>query len=110
MLTRPLRPSPRFIKLHPALLPLQNLIHILNGYVSNRVFFEGGYPNSRNSVPTLADSGFFKNFLHQDGIKSTVSWVFKDLKLKISEGYNQNWSEPSEILNLRSLTTPKTKL
>ena len=53
------------------------------------------------AICTLADSGFFKNF-------STVSWVFEDLKFKISEGYYQNWSEPSEILNLRSSTTPET--
>ena len=51
---------------------------------------------------------FFLNFLYQGGVKSTVSWVFEDLKFKISEGYNQNWSEPSEILNLRSSTTPET--
>ena len=28
---------------------------------------------------TVADSGFFKNFLYQGGVKSTVSWVFEDL-------------------------------
>ena len=68
----------------------------------------------------LADSRFFKNFLYQCGVKSTVSWVFEDLKFKISEGYvgvflnwaesgkDQFWSEPSEILNLRSSTTPET--
>ena len=82
-----------------------------------------------NGVRTLADSGFFKNFLYQGGVKSTVLWVFEDLKFEISEGYDQNWcfphsaqlavsaklrqltgqsgkqqfgSEPSEILNLRS--------
>ena len=55
----------------------------------------------------LADSGFFENFLYQGGVRSTVSWVFEDLKFKISEGYDQNWSEPSEILNLRSSTTPE---
>ena len=43
---------------------------------------------------TLADSGFFKNFLYQDGVKSTVFWVFEDLKFKISEGYDQNWCFP----------------
>ena len=42
--------------------------------------------------------------MYQGCVKSTVSWVFEDLKFKISE----NWSEPSEILNLRSSTTPKT--
>ena len=66
-------------------------------------------------VCTLAESGFFKNFLYQ--VKSTVSWVFEDLKFKISEGYDPNWcfpdsaqfwSKPSEILNLRSSTTPET--
>ena len=59
-------------------------------------------------VPTLADSRFFKNFLYQGGVKSTVSWIYENLKFKILEGYNQNWSEPSEILKLRSSTTPKT--
>ena len=75
--------------------------------------------------------------MYQGGVKSTVSWVFEDLKFKISEGYDPNWcfpdsaqlavsaklrqllnwaesgthqfgSEPSEILILRSSTTPKT--
>ena len=40
-----------------------------------------------HDVCTLADSGFFKKFLYQGGVKSTVSWVFEDLKFKISEGY-----------------------
>ena len=44
-----------------------------------------------STVYILADSGFFKNFLYQGGVKSTVSWVFEDLKFKISEGYDQNW-------------------
>ena len=46
--------------------------------------------------------------MYQSGIKSTVSWVFEDLKFKISEGYDQFGSKPSEILNLRSSTTPET--
>ena len=45
-------------------------------------------------LPTLADSGFLKNFLYQGGVKSTVSWVFEDLKFKISEGYDPNWCFP----------------
>ncbi len=45
-------------------------------------------------VCTVADSRFFKNFLHQGGVKSTVFWVFEDLKFKISEGYDQNWCFP----------------
>ena len=45
-------------------------------------------------IYTLADSGFFLNFLYQDGFKSTVFWVFEDLKFKILEGYNQNWCFP----------------
>ena len=63
-----------------------------------------------NYVWTLANSGFFKNFLYQGGVTSTVFWVFEDLKFKISEGYDQFGSEPSEILNLsiRSSTTPET--
>ena len=48
---------------------------------------------------TLADSGFFKDFQYQGGVKSTgafeqlkfkVSGVFEDLKFKISEGQDQN--------------------
>ena len=42
----------------------------------------------------LADSGFFENFLYQGGVKSTVFWVFEDLKFKVSEGYDQNWCFP----------------
>ena len=45
-------------------------------------------------VCTLADSGCFKKFLYQGGVKSTVSWVFKDLKFKISEGSDPNWCFP----------------
>ena len=37
-------------------------------------------------VGRLADSGYFKNFMCQGGVKSTVFWVFEDLKFKISEG------------------------
>ena len=43
---------------------------------------------------TLADSGIFKNFLYQGGVKSTVYWVLEDLKFKISEGSDQNWWFP----------------
>ena len=50
-------------------------------------------------VCTIADQG---------GVTSIVSWVFEDLKFKISEGYDQFVSEPSEILNLKSSPTPKT--
>ena len=37
-------------------------------------------------VCMLADSGVLKNVLYQGGVRSTVSWVFEDLKFKISEG------------------------
>ena len=52
-------------------------------------------------------------------MKATVSGVVEDLKFKISEGYlaetanwaqsgkHQFWSEPSEILDLRTSTTPE---
>ena len=43
---------------------------------------------------TLADSGFFQIFLYQGGVKASVSWVFEDLKFKISEGSDQNWCFP----------------
>ena len=40
---------------------------------------------------------------------STVSWVFEDLKFKISEGYDQNWCFPDTAqlavsVQLRQLT------
>ena len=51
-------------------------------------------------------------------MKATVSGVFEDLKFKISEGLTETanradsgqlqfWSEPSEILNVRSSSTPE---
>ena len=38
-------------------------------------------------ICTLADSGFFKIFLYQGGVKSTVPWILEDLKFKISEDW-----------------------
>ena len=60
-------------------------------------------------VPVLDDSGFFKNFLYQGDVKSSVFWVFEDLKFKISEGYGQNWCFPDSAqlavsAKLRQLT------
>ena len=57
----------------------------------------------------LADLGFFKKILHQGGVKSTISWAFEDLKIKISEGYDQNWCFPDSAqlavsAKLRKLT------
>ena len=54
-------------------------------------------------------SRFLKNFLYQGGVKSTVFWVFEDLKFKISEGYDQNWCFPDSAqlavsAKLRQLT------
>ena len=65
--------------------------------------------HDRTKLCILADSGFFKNFQHQGGVKSTVSWVFEDLKFKISEGYDQNWCfpDPAQLtvsVQLRQLT------
>ena len=53
---------------------------------------------------------------YQGVLKATVSGVFEDLKFKImavsvyraESGQLQFWSEPSEILNLRSSKTPET--
>ena len=59
--------------------------------VESYCFHIGILPNEVHilgHIPTLADSGFFKNFLYPGGVKSTVFWVFEDLKFKISEGYN----------------------
>ena len=50
------------------------------------------------SVYTLADSGFFENFLYQDGVKATVSGVVEDLKFKISEG-QENTNFGRSLLN-----------
>ena len=57
----------------------------------------------QSSIYILADSGISKNFLYQGGVKSTVSWVFEDLKFKISEGYDQNLCF-SDTAQLRQLT------
>ena len=65
--------------------------------------------SKKKYVCTLADSGFFNNFLYQSGVKSIVSLVFEDLKFKISEGYDQNWCFPDSAqlavsAKLRQLT------
>ena len=44
-------------------------------------------------VGRLADSGFFKNFMCQGGVKSTVFWVFEDLKFKTKA----NMAEPGKL-------------
>ena len=67
--------------------------------LSRKSSTQGNYQTSHKKgniyyIHNLADSGFFKNFLYQDGVKSKVSWVFEDLKFKISEGYDQNWCFP----------------
>ena len=56
-------------------------------YFKNRLQFSflASFANF-NFECRLADSRSFKNFSYQGGVKSTVSWVFEDLKLKISEG------------------------
>ena len=59
-------------------------------------------------VCMLVDSGVFKYVLYQGGVRSTVSWVFEDLNFKFSDGYDQIFSEPSEIFNLKSSTIPET--
>ena len=63
----------------------------------------------KHSTYILADSGFFKNFLYQDGVKSTVFGVFEDLQFEISEGYHPNWCFPDSAqlavsAKLRQLT------
>ena len=71
----------------------------------------------------LGDSGDFQTSRYQGIVKATASGVFEDLKFKIvgclslAETANradsrqlQFWSEPSEILNLRSSNTPETGL
>ena len=39
-------------------------------------YYEVRSKKAQTDVCTLAHSGFFKNFLYQGGVKSTVSWVF----------------------------------
>ena len=54
----------------------------------------------QQQVCTLADSGFFKNFLYQGGVMSTVSWVFEDLKFKILKYPRNCGLHATLILNL----------
>ena len=63
--------------------------------------------NVHVEVGTLADSGFLKNFLYQGGVKTTVFWVFEDLKFKISEGWDQNWVGTFSNLKLKVLNYSK---
>ena len=49
-------------------------------------------------IYVLGDSGVFKTSRYQGIVKATVSWVLEDLKFKISEGSDQNWSCPESAL------------
>ena len=72
------------------------LVHDKFTYLASR-------PACINLIPIVADSGFFKNFLYQVGCLSlaeTTNWA--------ESGKHQFGSEPYEILNLRSSTTPET--
>ena len=79
----------------------------------------------RQWIYRVGDSGDFGTSRYQGIVKATVSYMLQHLKFKISEGLDQNWScpetanraesgqlqfwsEPSEILNLRSSNTPET--
>jgi hypothetical protein len=67
--------------------------HIAFALVQNICSIAGyfrSYLHNIYNMYILADSGFFLDFYYQGGVKSTVSWVFEDLKFKISEGYKQN--------------------
>ena len=44
-------------------------------------------PSVEKSQYALADSGFFKNFLYQGGVRSTLFWVLEDLNSVL---YEQN--------------------
>ena len=78
----------RNCNLHATLIP--NLVKPL----SNAVIPDQNGLLTNYIVHTLANSGFFKNFLYQDGVTSIDSWVFEDLKFKISEVLDTNWCFP----------------
>ena len=51
-----------------------------------------------DGICRLGDSGDFKTSRYQGIVKATVSGWFEDLKFKISEGSDQNWSCPESSL------------
>ena len=95
-------PDPHFRFMKNSILTSVYLFWVCDHYIcwkmrKNSKFYKEQYTTTSSALRvacTLADSGFFKNCLHQGGVKSTVSWVFEDLKFKISEGYDQNWCFP----------------
>ena len=66
----------------------------------------------KNACITLAKQEGFHQVWYQGGVKATVSGVVEDLKFKISEGSDKNWSaklrqltgQSQENTNLRQLT------
>ena len=57
----------------------------------------------------LGDTGFFRlQGIEVLIVKATVSSVFAETANRAEAGQLQSWSEPSEILNLRSSNTPET--
>ena len=53
-------------------------------------------------LSALGDSGVFKTSRYQGIVKATVSWVFEDLKFRISEGSDQNWD--SQLGRIRTIS------
>ena len=78
-------------------------LKIIDFHDSNTCYSSRLYGIQNGIICILADSGFFKNLLHQGGVKSTVFWVFEDLKFKNSEGYDQNWCFPDSAQRVVSV-------
>ena len=102
-----------FHSAHPSLTPLCNLGNVLKLFrclwnLSKLKIWHSERCLYCYWIRTLADSGFLKNSLYQGGVKSTVTWVFEDLKFKFSESYDPNWCFPDSAqlavsANLRTL-------
>ena len=67
------------------------VFYSLQGCLANIIFTALNIENhpcrpENLKVCTLADSGFFKNLLHQGGVKSTVFFlIFENLEIKIQK-------------------------
>ena len=77
--------------------------------LKNRKFYQHNLRKGKNKrcLHTLGDSGDFQTSRYQGIEKATVCRVLAETANWADSGQLQFWSEPTEILNIRSSSTPE---
>ena len=97
--------------------PIVLSIHFSFSFITGKQ--DAAYPSNSIQLGNKAVSGsyifirwfrIFQTSRNQDIVKATVFGVFEDLKFKISEGSDQNWSCPDSALLAVSVNIPNCSL